>query len=74
MGMKLLFADYCSAEEHAQKESNPKSWLTILAEQCINSAIVAGIVAIASWGEWEVALKSFIMVFLFEMRKYRKLK
>ena len=91
MTMKILFADYCTPEEHAKKElehhhvptfSNPKakyrSWLSTLAEQCINALIVGGCAALSAQAadvssSWKVGAYAFGLTALFELRKYRKL-
>ena len=58
------------------KPKHPK--LEILGEQLLNASIIAGIVAMATWvGEipdLTAIAKAFGITFLFELRKYRKLR
>ena len=62
-----------------RKSKPPKhrSPTSVLAEQVINSAIVAGIAAIAIFSsgsrDWEAVGIAFGIAFLAELRKYRKL-
>lgn len=77
--MKILFADYDTPQNHAQKEAdcaaeaNPgRRWWDILIEQLINSVIVAGIAGLTAY-DAGVCWKAFLLTLLIEMRKFRKL-
>lgn len=80
-GKHILFADVVPPEVHAAREtkacantgSSRRRWWDIFIEQCLNAAIVGGIAAFASGGDWRMSLKAFGITFLFELRKYRKL-
>jgi hypothetical protein len=54
------------------------SYKDVLLEQVLNSAIVAGIAAVATWTgttpDLLVIAKAFTLTFLIELRKYRDIK
>ena len=69
--MKLFFATA------AEGPSGKKVTVNLITEQLINSAIVAGIAGMATWTgmapDFMIMGKAFVITFLIELRKYRKL-
>jgi len=80
--MKILFADYSTPKEHAARDATPKTRRDILIEQIINSLIVGGIAFVSvlpteslpTLYHFYVGIKAFLITFLIEMRKYRKIE